>query len=119
MINADENIIELKKYFKKLEQALEDEVVFKFGNKRFVKKNRIDDILCCIEAKYPTEIKKLYRKIPNEIKGYNAFVKLNKTIRKSSFLNNTLYVIKYNETLNSVQFVSEMINSDFKYLNNN
>ena len=119
MTNTNKNIIELKNYFRKLILAFDSEVIFRFGNKRFVKKNRIDDILCCIEAKYPTEIKKLYRKIPNEIKGYNAFVKLNKTIRKSSFLNNTLYVIKYNETLNSVQFVSEMINSDFKYLNNN
>ena len=116
LINTDENIIELKKYFKKLIEVIEHEVVFNFGNKKFFNNSRIDDVLCCIEATYPTDLKTLYKRVPNKIIGYKTFLKLSNSIRTPFFLNNNLYVINYKDTIGNIQFILTTIERDFKYL---
>ncbi len=45
------------KYFEKLQKIILHESDFTLGNKRFIKKTKIDDILCCIIGTLPDEYK--------------------------------------------------------------
>ena len=48
-----EDVVAVKDYFKKLQRAVNEEAEFTFFSFKFVKKNRIDDLLCCILALLP------------------------------------------------------------------
>lgn len=80
-------------YFEKLQKIILHNVDLSLGNKKIIKKGKIDDILCCIIAKLPNEYKK------NNMDKYNSviiFKNLYNQLRQTFFLLPDYYVINYN-----------------------
>ena len=48
-----EDLTDLKKYLKKLQNTIARDIDFKFFGLNFIKKNKIDDVWCCILASLP------------------------------------------------------------------
>ena len=53
-----EDLTDLINYFKKLQRVVVRDIDFKFLNNSFIKKNKIDDVLCCILASLPNVYKR-------------------------------------------------------------
>ena len=47
------DIIALKEYFKKLQKIINFSAEFNIGNRRLIKANKINDLMCCILATLP------------------------------------------------------------------
>ena len=54
-----ENIKELQDYIKKMQHIINNNSSFSFLKYKFIKKSRIDDIMCCIYKALPDEYKKM------------------------------------------------------------
>ena len=66
---SEETIIQMKKYIKKIRDLI-DNPTFKFMDKRYVKKTRLDDLVCCMEACFPEKFKKLIKE--NRLSSINS-----------------------------------------------
>ena len=64
--------MDLDMYLKKLIKTIETQSSFSFGNKRFVNKTRIDDILCCIDVNFPNLLK-IFRQEYGKDKSVRSF----------------------------------------------
>ena len=86
---------EIKKYLKKLNIIISDNSSFVFGSYRFVNKKRIDDIICCIEASWPKELKDIaqykFEKDLNSLKIYKGILE---NITNKTFISNCQVVLK-------------------------
>ena len=115
----DENIVNLKMYFDKLIKTIETQASFKFGNKHIVDKQRIDDILCCIDANFP-KILKLYKKhhgsTDKNIKSFKEYDRLIANIKIKPILGNNSYSINYKETVQIASNLGITLSSDVKYI---
>jgi len=63
MSNIYESANEIKAYANKLLKIIQRETTFSFMNLRLVNKNRVDDILCCIDASFPEEYRIYTKKV--------------------------------------------------------
>ena len=79
-------------YFEKLQKIIIHYSDLSFGNKKFIKKNKIDDILCCIIAKLPDEYKKTNI---DRYKSVKIFKNLYSQLRQPFFLMPNHYMINY------------------------
>ena len=84
-----EDLTDLKKYLKKLQNTIARDIDFKFFGLNFIKKNKIDDVWCCILASLPEIFKKnlksTFSKKLNSIIAYNhLFDALKSILSKSS-----------------------------------
>lgn len=115
----DDNIANLKMYFDKLIKTIETQASFKFGNKRIVDKQRIDDILCCIDANFP-EILKLYRKqygnTDKNVKSFKVYDLLLANIKIKPLFGTNSYSINYSETLQLAANIGRTFASDISYI---
>ena len=77
---------DVNKYIRALENIIESPVLRLFSF-RFVKKTKIDDIMCCIYSSIPEEIKNTKK---NSIKSNSILKKINMCFKRC-FFDNTLY----------------------------
>lgn len=54
-----EDLTDLKKYLKKLQRVISNDADFTFFGSNYIKKNKVDDIWCCILASMPNIFKKI------------------------------------------------------------
>ena len=114
MYDIDEIASELLKYINKLNKLIMNEAEYTWLDKKYVNKQRVDDVLCCLEASLPSE----YRDTKDKTyKGMLIYKKIISTIRIQALLNKKLYSINYAEV--SVQFKAfvEAVKLDLKKLN--
>ena len=111
-------ITELKKYLDKLRLALDNQALFSLGNKKYINKQMIDDILCCVEASFPEDFKKYEKEFGNihALKTSKVYTKLTQSIRNKSFFSKNIYVFYYNETVPLIEHLKRTISSDLEQI---
>lgn len=113
---------ELKMYFNKLLKTIETQAAFKLGNKYLLDKQRIDDILCCIDANFPAILKnyrKKYNNLDKNIQSYKSYDSLIANIKIKPPLGNNSYFINYNEVVMLIKGFDSHLSNDIKYLKEN
>ena len=113
MTDCTENIENLKKYYRKLKTVIENDASFNFMGKVYVSKQRIDDIICCIDASFPKEyLDFIDKRGSNSLKSYVNYKKLLKIIKYPFFLNNSLYVFEKSNALSLINEIASTISFD-------
>lgn len=115
----EEKIENIKKYIKKLNTIILNNTTFSLFSKRFVNKQRIDDIICCIEANWPQELKNTNVSYNTELSSLKIYKNFLTCITKKTFISNLLYNINYNEFLKQSSILLQSIDSDAKSIKNN
>ena len=113
------DITELKGYFKKIQEALYN-AEFSFLGYKFVKKNRIDDLLCCIIAVLPDIFKSALKKVKDvDKKLYPSLLAYSILIKKlcvKFILSQDLYIVSEDEIKELIYKIENHINVDIKKL---
>lgn len=89
-----EEIAALKDYFKKLQRVINFEASFSLFGRALIQKSKIDDVLCCILAKFPESYKRTMRS--SESKKYNSIICYNtlfNAIKNKFFLDSGKYIV--------------------------
>ena len=112
-----EDLDALLEYFKKLQKAI-DNAELKILKYKFVKKNRIDDLLVCTLAVLPNSFKKATKKRHNinMFPSVTCYNRLSKIIKRPLFLMPDYYMIDYNEANIMLKSIIQNIKSDIRKL---
>ena len=113
----DKKIDDIKKYIRKLHSVLLNEASFSFFSNKFVNKQRIDDIICCIDANWPDKIK-TKNKREERFFSEKVYIMFVKNITQKTFISSSLYKINYNEFLQQSGTLLKAIETDYKKMNN-
>ena len=111
---------EMKKYLKKIKEIIENPT-FKFMDNRYVKKVRIDDLICCMEANFPESFKKIVKERKFSAINSGKFYKnLLSTLKaKKSILFSDCYIVPYKAAVTYIESFTKNIDSDLKKLEEN
>lgn len=104
------DIVAIKDYLKKLQRIINFDAVFTFGSYKLVKKNRINDITCCLLATLPDSYKRVI-KTKKDVQRYNSVLcygALTKLLAKNFILDKNLCIVNITE---ANKMISSMINS--------
>ena len=118
MSTCDEQIIALKKYFKKLLYIIKNDASFTFMDKKIVNKKRIDDIMCCIEASFPEIYKERASRGSNMLKSYALYQKLLQVVNNKFILSSSSYLVYYNDAQQYINSFLSSIDSDIREIFN-
>ena len=115
-----EDLTDLKKYLKKLQNTIARDIDFKFLGMNFIKKNKIDDVWCCILASLPEIFKKnlksTFSKKLNSIIAYNHL--FNALKHKCPF-SSEMYSVNVEGVNHSITTILTSIERDVNYLEKN
>ena len=113
-------LLELKNYFKKLQKIITVDAEFNFFGNSFFKRNKIDDILCCIIATLPSEYKKNMRtdlgKKLSSVIAYNA---LFDAIKKKCPFSSDKYMVDSKKAYQLINTIINTIERDISYIEKN
>ena len=112
------SINDIKKYLQKLNILISNNSSFIIGKYRFINKNRVDDIICCMEASWPKEIKGLaqYKKEKN-IESFKIYKNFLNIITNKTFISSNHYLINYNLFNNRYNILIKSLNKDLNINN--
>lgn len=112
-----EDITALQDYLKKLQRAIDnaDLTVFKY---KFVKKNRIDDLLVCTLAVMPDVFKKAMKKRLqlDMFPSVSCYNRLSKLAKKTFFLAPDYYLVNYIEATVMLKSIKQNLEMDIRRL---
>lgn len=118
MKDTNEILLEIRKYLKKLAATIDSEATFCFFKSRIFNKTKIDDLICCVEANFPEEYKKLLRsKSSQSFKSVGIYYSLKRTIQKKFFFSSSSYLIEYRKAMSLIATFSSLLDFDLKKLN--
>ena len=109
--------IAIKNYLKKIQRTIMYDAEFVFFSKRFVKREKIDDLMCCILAKLPEKFKKCMK--DGQSKRYGSVVTLvllKASLTKPSWFNKDLYVIEINQVQKLLTTLASGIQRDLNLM---
>lgn len=112
------SINDIKKYLQKLNILISNNSSFIIGKYRFINKNRVDDIICCMEASWPKEIKGLaqYEKEKN-IESFKIYKNFLNIITNKTFISSNHYLINYSLFNNRYNILIKSLNKDLNINN--
>lgn len=102
------DIVAIKDYLKKLQRIINFDTAFSLGSYKFVRKSRINDIMCCLLATLPDSYKRVI-KTKKDIQRFNSVLcygALTKLLAKSFILDKNLCVVNVTE---ANKMISSMI----------
>ena len=105
---------EVNKYIRALENII-DYPALKLFSFRFVKKTKIDDIMCCIYSSIPEEIKNTKK---NSIKSNSILKKINMCFKRC-FFDNTLYSCHFSTLKSLIDEYKKTLKLDEGFINKN
>ena len=83
MLNPSDSAQNIKRYLKKLLRLIEHDAVFSLFKCTLVNKNKVDDIICCVEGSFPNEYKDYVKKMgPKGLRTYGLWIQILKDIKK-------------------------------------
>ena len=106
-------------YFRKLERTIMYDNDFAFIDIRLVKKNKIDDLICCILASLPDSYKKMMRQ--KEGGRFNSIILYNlmfKSIKRKFFLNSGVYLVEADNAKRYIESIIGSIGKDIALIEN-
>lgn len=113
-------LLELKNYFKKLQRTIIRDADLKIFKYSFLKKNKIDDILCCVIATLPDTYKKNMRSNTGQKLGsviaYNA---LFNAIKKKCPFSANKYMVDVSKVNRLIDTIIGTIARDISYIEKN
>ena len=114
------DITALKDYFKKLQRIVNLESSFKFFGKSYIKKSRMDDILCCLIASMPDSYKKYVKaEYDKRLSSITSFRTLYEALRHKFFLNSDYYVVDVDQANKLISAIAVSIERDVKFTEEN
>ncbi len=117
MFNPDETVDEINKYLNKLSQTIHTNASFTLINVKIHDKQRIDDILCCIEGCFPKEYKKyLLKKGFGSLKSHADYIKILKAIKNRFLFSSSCYAIKFKHIDNLIGAMRFDLRNDMRIL---
>lgn len=119
MVTIDESIIELKKHLKKLTTVINNNASFTFFKIKVVDKNRVDDVLCCIEACFPDEYKKILKQKTSKYRSVTLYHSLKASIQRRFILSSESYSIKYKDALSLIAGFAIVLEQDIRFIYKN
>ena len=96
-------------YINKIKKLLDFGVDISFLNKRYVKKDKVDTLLCCVLAKLPNSYKRKIRTSTSKFSSVNAFKLLQDNLTKKAWFSSSMYVIDYAKTKQLIDSVLQTI----------
>lgn len=119
MENLTETITEIKKHLKKLIFVIDNESTFTFADIKIHKKARMDDVICCVEANFPNEYKKLIR-LPQhkDYKSIAMYYSIKSLIQRKCFFSSSSYMVQYKTAIAYINNFSKVLEQDLKKLAN-
>lgn len=120
MYNIDDSILECKKYLKSLQKIIDNSSGLTLFKVKIINKNRIDDVLCCLEASFPDEYKKLLKqKTSGQFKSVSLYRLLKGNIQRKWIFSSNDYLVKYKDVPSSIAKFSVILEQDIRFLYNN
>ena len=120
MINNKNQILDLEKYFKKLNLFIKTEAKFSFKDTKLYDKKRIDDFLCCIEASWPENYKNFIKKHGTaKLRSQTDYKNLILAIKNKFFLNSSFYLVNYANAIATLDKLKVSIKQDMEIIENN
>lgn len=117
MLNPQEASIELKKYLKKLSRIIEQEATFTFIKSKIVDKNKIDDILCCIDATFPDEYRAFIKKSgARGLKSYALYLQILGAIKNKFMFSTSVYKVRHGDALSLISSMINSLDSDINFV---
>ena len=117
MLNHEEIIVTLQGYIKKLSNVISSDSTAFFGKKN-INKQRIDDILCCIEGSFPEEYRKYVKQHGGRgrVRSFNQMQQLNLAIKNKCFWNSNVYSVNVDEALKILKTLQSSVSSDIRFI---
>ena len=116
----ENDLLELKNYFKKLQKTIVRNADIKFFSFSFFKKNRIDDVLCCIIATLPDIYKKnIHTDLGKKLGSVIAYNTLFNAIQKKCPFNSTMYMVDASKANRLINIIISTIERDISYIEKN
>ena len=118
MIDPEE-IAKLKEYFDKLIKVINSQAVLSLGSTKFVDKQKIDDVLCCIDINLPkklVEFNKKYGAVDSNIKSFKIYQEMINNIKIKPIIGKSNYAVRYNEVQVLIDRLGRSFSSDLKYI---
>ena len=108
-------IDEIKEYLSKLQMVLKRADFNLFGYS-FVKRNRVDDLMCCIMAVLPKQFKAIltYKTEMHKFVSTLNFSMLKKEMMRPFFFSKDLYIYELNKVLIYIQNITRSIEKDIE-----
>ena len=114
------DVEQLKEYFKKLRAVVLTGADFNFFGSIFIKKNKIDDVLCCILATLPDIYKKgLRTNAAKKMTSMLAYNLLFKAIKQKCPFNSEVYMVNKQNAIRYISTIISSIERDLIYLEKN
>ena len=104
----EEDVAAIKDYLKKILRTITLDTDFKIFKSSYVKRDKIDTLLCCILAKLPDSYKKLMKSSVKSYSSIISFVLLQEVLTKKSLLSSKCY--KINVAL-AIQLINKVLSS--------
>ena len=115
MFDEEKTLENINNYLKKLMFIINNNASFTIFGFKFIKKNRVDDIFCCIEGTFPKEYRDEIKRLGVQtFKGYNCYVELLDSFKKYKSLSSDYYMVKYNIALRQITVLRTSLKADFK-----
>ena len=117
---SETTTVQLKKYLTKIKDLINNPT-FSLGDKRYIKKIKVDDLICCMEASFPEAFKKLVKeKRFSSVESGKYYKNLLSALKaKKGIIFSDCYVISYRATLTFIEAFAKNIDSDIKKLEEN
>ncbi len=109
---------EFKTYFSKLVKTVETQSLFTFGNIMIVDKQRIDDILCCIDIAFPALLKKFKQHGGKDrnVVVYKLYDSLIRNIKINPFFIKSLYAVNFDEVSRLSKDIVQSVDQEETYI---
>ena len=115
-----EDLTDLKKYLKKLQRVISSDADFTFFGSAYVKKNKVDDIWCCVLASMPNIFKKnLNSSLGKKLNSVIAYKHLFDALKRKCPFSSSMYSVNVSEAVKSITTLLTVIERDINYLEQN
>lgn len=104
-------------YFNKLQRTVLNNADFNFGSTKILKKEKVDDILCCILLLLPDIYKKDFKTTyDNKYSSISSFKLLYKELKYKFWLFPEYYMVKSENIVKLISLIKKTIESDVRML---
>ena len=101
-------------YINKIKKTLDFGAEMHFMNKRYIKKDKIDTLLCCVLAKLPNSFKRKMRVPGHKFNSVNAFKLLQDNLTRKAWFSPSMYSIDYAKSRQLIDSVLTSLKRDIE-----
>ena len=116
MNSPQECTLEFKKYLRKLLKVVMQEATFSLIKSKIIDKNRIDDVLCCVEASWPEDYKRYITKVNSKkLKSPIYYKQMVLAIKNKFLFSTSCYSVRYDNAVQAINMLIKSIDTDMAF----